>query len=127
MPQYFGQPDFQHGEVSAVGVLLSNLGTPDAPTAPALRRYLRAFLWDPRVIELPRLSWWLILNLFILPRRPALSAALYRKVWTPEGSPLLLITRRQAAAVGEILRREAGTPVHVAVGMRYGNPSIRQA
>lgn len=125
--KYFGQPDFQHGEVPAVGVLLSNLGTPDAPTTPALRRYLREFLLDPRVIELPRLSWWLILHLFILTRRPKQSAALYRKVWTPEGSPLLVIARRQAAAVEERLRQALGTPVHVAVGMRYGNPSIGAA
>ncbi len=125
--KYFGQPDFQHGEVPAVGVLLANLGTPDAPDSPALRRYLREFLLDPRVIEMNRLLWWLILHLFILPFRPAKSAALYKKVWTAEGSPLLAITNRQAAALQEVLRREIGTPVHVAVGMRYGNPSVRSA
>jgi protoporphyrin/coproporphyrin ferrochelatase len=125
--KYFGQPDFQHGEVPAVGVLLSNLGTPDAPTPAALRRYLREFLLDPRVIELPRLLWWLILHLFVLTRRPKQSAKLYQQVWTPEGSPLLVITRRQAQALEEHLRRTLGTPVHVAVGMRYGNPSIRSA
>lgn len=127
MPEYFGQPGYRHSEIPAVGVLLANLGTPDAPDAPSLRRYLREFLWDPRVVEQPRWSWWLILNLFILPTRPKMSAELYRKVWTPEGSPLLLISRRQAAAVEETLRREAGAPVHVALGMRYGNPSIRGA
>lgn len=125
--KYFGQPDFQHGEIPAVGVLLANLGTPDAPDTPSLRRYLREFLLDPRVIELPRLSWWLILHLFILTRRPKVSAALYRKIWSAEGSPLLLIANRQAAALQEILDREVGTPVRVAVGMRYGNPSIRGA
>ncbi len=125
--KYFGQPDFQHGEVPAVGVLLANLGTPDAPDTPSLRRYLREFLLDPRVIEMPRVLWWLILHLFVLPFRPAKSAALYRKVWTPEGSPLLVITNRQAAALQEVLRREIGTPVHVAVAMRYGNPSVRSA
>jgi ferrochelatase len=127
MPEYFGQPGYRHTEAPAVGVLLANLGTPDAPDTPALRRYLREFLWDPRVVEQPRWSWWLILNLFILPRRPKMSAELYRKVWTPEGSPLLLISRRQAAALDAILKREVGTPVHVALGMRYGNPSIRGA
>ncbi|MEA2692610.1 MAG: protoporphyrin/coproporphyrin ferrochelatase [Acidobacteriota bacterium] len=125
--KYFGQPDFQHGEVPAVGVLLANLGTPDAPTAPALRRYLREFLLDPRVIEMNRALWWTILHVAILPTRPKVSAALYRKVWTAEGSPLLVISRRQAAAVAAVLAREVGTPLHVAVGMRYGNPSIRAA
>ncbi len=110
-----------------MGVLLSNLGTPDAPDAPALRRYLREFLWDPRVIELPRWSWWLVLNLAILPTRPKKSAELYKKVWTPEGSPLLVNSVRQTAALAEILRREIGTPVHVALGMRYGNPSVPAA
>lgn len=125
--KYFGQPDFQHGEIPAVGVLLANLGTPDAPDTPSLRRYLREFLLDPRVIELPRALWWVILHLFVLTTRPAKSAALYRKVWLPEGSPLLVITNRQAAALKEVLQREVGTPVHVAIGMRYGNPSIRSA
>ncbi|HYU32342.1 MAG TPA: ferrochelatase [Thermoanaerobaculia bacterium] len=122
---YYGRPDFQHTEVPAVGVLLANLGTPDAPDTPALRRYLREFLLDPRVIEMPRLLWWLILHLFILPFRPAKSAALYRKVWTEEGSPLLVISRRQTAALQEILRQELGNPLHVALAMRYGNPSVR--
>ena len=125
--KYFGQPDFQHGEIPAVGVLVANLGTPDAPDSPALRRYLREFLLDPRVIEMPRLLWWLILHLFVLTTRPPKSAALYRKVWTPEGSPLLVITNRQAAALQQVLQAEIGTPVHVAVGMRYGNPSVRSA
>jgi len=105
----------------ATGVLLSNLGTPDAPTAPALRRFLREFLWDPRVIEMPRWKWWLILNLFVLPRRPARSAEGYRAVWTDEGSPLLAVGRKQAAALTAAL----GVPV--ALGMRYGNPSIEAA
>lgn len=125
--KYFGRSDFPHGEIPAVGVLLTNLGTPDAPDTPSLRRYLREFLLDPRVIELPRALWWTILHLFVLPRRPRQSAALYRKVWGEEGSPLLAITRRQAAGLQEILDREVGSPVHVAVGMRYGNPSIGSA
>jgi len=122
---YYGRPDFQHTEVPAVGVLLANLGTPDAPDSPSLRRYLREFLLDPRVIEIPRLVWWTILHLAILPTRPAKSAALYRKVWSKEGSPLLAISRRQAAALQEILCRDVGNPLHVALGMRYGNPSVR--
>lgn len=122
---YYGRPDFQHTELPAVGVLLANLGTPDAPDTPALRRYLREFLSDPRVVELPRFTWSIILNLFILPTRPAKSAELYKKIWWEEGSPLLVISRRQAAALAESLRHEVGNPLHVAVGMRYGNPSIR--
>lgn len=125
--KYRGQPDFAHGGVPATGVLLTNLGTPDAPDASSLRRYLREFLSDPRVIELPRLLWWTILNLFILTTRPAKSAALYRKVWTPEGSPLLDIVKRQTCGIEEILRREVGSPLHVAYGMRYGSPSIAEA
>ncbi|HEX3126465.1 MAG TPA: ferrochelatase [Thermoanaerobaculia bacterium] len=127
MPEYFGQPDFKHTEIPAVGVLVANLGTPDAADTPALRRYLGEFLWDPRVIEMSRPLWWLILHLAILPFRPKKSAELYQKVWTPEGSPLLIISRRQAAALEAILKAELGTPVHVALGMRYGNPSMRSA
>ncbi len=105
------------------GLLLTNLGTPDAPTTPALRRFLREFLSDPRVIELPRWKWLPILYLFVLTFRPGRSAALYRNVWTPDGSPLLVVTRRQAAA----LQARFGDRIRVAVGMRYGNPSIASA
>jgi ferrochelatase len=122
--RYASESDFDHAEVPAIGVLLANLGTPDAPTAPALRRYLAEFLWDPRVVEIPRWKWWLILNGIVLNTRPAKSAALYRRVWTDEGSPLLAITRRQAAAIETALRSEIGEAVHVAVAMRYGNPSV---
>jgi ferrochelatase len=106
----------------ANGVLLTNLGTPDAPTAPAVRRYLREFLWDPRVVELPRLKWWIILHLFVLPFRPKKSAALYRRIWTEEGSPLLVTAKKQATA----LKRDLDG-VRLALGMRYGHPSIRSA
>jgi|CXWL01.1.fsa_nt_gi ferrochelatase len=127
MPTYRGEPDFSHQEQPAIGVLFSNLGTPQAPTAAALRPYLREFLWDPRVIEYPRLLWWLILNVIVLTFRPRKSAALYRSVWTPEGSPLLAITRRQAAGLAARLSERQGAPVHVAVGMRYGQPSVAGA
>src|SRR5882757_6022417 len=78
------------------GVLLVNLGTPDAPTPSAVRRYLREFLWDPRVVQVPRLPWWLILNLFILPFRPAKTARKYASIWRADGSPLRMYTLRQA-------------------------------
>jgi ferrochelatase len=124
---YSGEPDFRHGEIPAVGILLTNLGTPEAPTAQGLRPYLREFLSDPRVIELPRWKWWPILNLFVLTRRPKESAKLYRSVWTAEGSPLLVTTRRIAAAVEATLKGHIGSPFRVAVGMRYGRPSIAEA
>src|SRR5690606_14282208 len=127
MSAYRDEPGFAHGQPAAVGILLANLGTPEAPTAPALRRYLREFLSDPRVIELPRWKWWPILNLFVLTTRPKTSAALYRKVWTPEGSPLLVGTVELARGIEARLRRALATPVHVAVGMRYGAPSLATA
>ena len=101
-------------------VLLVQLGTPDAPTPKALRRYLRQFLGDPRVIEAPRWLWWLILQLFILPRRPAQSAAKYRRIWDAQtGSPLLHITRLQTAALQKLL-----PAVPVRFGMQVGNPPV---
>jgi ferrochelatase len=105
------------------GVLLIQLGTPDAPTTPALRRYLRQFLNDPRVIDTPRWKWRLILNLFILPFRPSRSAAKYRRIWSDAtGSPLLHWTRRQA----DLLQKELpGLPV--TFGMQVGNPSVAEA
>ena len=101
-------------------VLLIQLGTPDAPTVPALRRYLREFLSDPRVIEAPRLLWWFILNFRILLTRPAQSAARYRRIWNPKtGSPLLNYTRRQAE---ELQRRFPQALVRFA--MQVGNPAL---
>jgi ferrochelatase len=106
------------------GVLLVNLGTPDAPTPEAVRRYLAEFLWDPRVVDVFRPLWWLILNGIILRTRPAKSAALYAKVWTDEGSPLMVHTRRQRDALEAALAGTHGRAVPVAVGMRYGRPSL---
>ncbi len=121
------EPDFQHGELPAVGVLLAQLGTPEAPTAKAVRPYLKQFLSDPRVIELPRLLWWVILRLFVLTTRPRASAELYAKIWTEEGSPLLVISKRITQAVADRLQDEIGTPTRVALGMTYGEPSIGSA
>lgn len=106
-----------------IGVLIANLGTPDEPTAPALRRYLAQFLSDPRVVEIPRLLWLVILHGIILRVRPKKSAKLYQSVWTSEGSPLLAISRQQQMAMQEQL----GSNYHVQLGMRYGNPAIATA
>jgi ferrochelatase len=106
-----------------VGVLLINLGTPDSPEAPAVRRYLAEFLSDRRVVEIPPIAWKPILHGIILRTRPAKSAHAYKQVWTEEGSPLAAITRRQAEALG----RHWGERVVVDWAMRYGNPGIRPA
>lgn len=121
------QDDFAHDQEPCTGILLTNLGTPDAPTAGSVRRYLREFLSDPRVVEIPRPVWWLILNLFILPLRSSQSARRYRLIWTEQGSPLLSITQRQAVAIAERLQGLDRGAIRVAVGMRYGNPSIAGA
>ena len=94
MSRYQGERDFSHDSQERMGVLLCNLGTPNAPTAKALRKYLKPSLGDPRVVESPRWIWWLVLNGIILNTRPKKSAALYQRVWTEEGSPLLLISHR---------------------------------
>jgi ferrochelatase len=109
------------------GILLINLGTPDAPTPSALRRYLAEFLWDKRVVDLPRPLWWLILHGVILRLRPAKSARSYQKVWREEGSPLLVISRQQQEKLQQRLDATAPGQYHVALGMRYGNPSIASA
>lgn len=134
------------------GVLLTNLGTPDAPTPKAVRRYLKEFLWDPRVIDLPRPLWWLILNGIVLNTRPRKSARLYQSIWTDQGSPLLAISQQQRTALETSLNSPSPYPqqtgklaswrskangalvneggrgrVHVVLGMRYGNPSIVSA
>lgn len=126
---YQGEANFVHGSPERLGVLLLNLGTPDEPTTPALRRYLKQFLSDPRVIELPRWQWWPILNLIILNTRPKRSAAAYREVWNhyENGSPLLTIARQQQRGLQARLEQQLAGPVTVALGMRYGNPSVASA
>lgn len=120
-------PDFRHDAPESLGVLVLNLGTPEAPTARAVRRYLGEFLWDPRVVEIPRPIWWLILHGLILRVRPARSARAYRAIWTERGSPLLEIARRQAEGLQGRLSALLPGPVRVVLGMRYGSPSIPQA
>ena len=117
--KYVGEKDYQHGMDAKVGVLITNLGTPDAPTKKALRPYLKEFLSDPRVIETPKIIWQIILNGIILNTRPAKSAKAYATVWTDNGSPLYDIAKKQQAALVKALPN-----LVVGLAMRYGNPSI---
>jgi protoporphyrin/coproporphyrin ferrochelatase len=103
------------------GLLLANLGSPTAPTIPAVRKFLRDFLWDPRVVNIPRPIWWLILHLFVLPFRPARSAKAYQKIWDDKGSPLIFLTRQLSEKLADKLRPKG---VATTYAMRYGEPSI---
>ena len=115
---------YRHGSPARIGVVLVNLGTPDAPTPAAVRRYLKEFLSDPRVVEIPRPLWRMILHLLVLPLRPRRSAAHYAAIWSPQGSPLLVHTTALARAVDQRVR-EAGWPqAGVIAAMRYGRPGL---
>jgi ferrochelatase len=122
--QYLTEPNFKHGTPAKTGILLINLGTPDAPTAKAVRPYLKQFLSDPRVVEIPRLVWWFILNGIILNIRPKKSAAKYATVWTDEGSPLRVHTEKQASLLQGYLGERTKAQFVVDYAMRYGSPSI---
>ena len=121
-----GRADYEHGTPERVGVLLANLGTPDAPTARALRGYLSEFLGDPRVVEAPRWLWRMLLHGWIVPRRAPRSAEAYARVWQDGGSPLMIHSQAQARALRELFAKE-NAPVKVALGMRYGSPSLSSA
>jgi len=127
MPTFRPEPAYQHGSPNKIGILLINLGTPDEPTKKALRRYLKQFLSDPRVVEIPRLAWWPILNGIILNTRPAKSAQKYAKIWTTEGSPLLVHTRKQAKMLQGYLGERTKASLTVEYAMRYGNPPVASA
>jgi ferrochelatase len=107
------------------GVLLVNLGTPEAPTARAVRRYLREFLSDPRVVGIPKLAWWPILNFVVLPVRSPKSAAKYAKIWRPDGSPLRIYHERQVQLLRGYLGQRFKMPIPVAGAMRYGKPTVQ--
>jgi ferrochelatase len=124
---FLTEPTYEHGTAQKTGILLVNLGTPDAPTAQAVRPYLKQFLGDARVVEIPKAIWWLILNGIILNVRPKKSAEKYASVWLPEGSPLRVYTERQAALLKGYLGERSKAPLVVDFAMTYGNPSIPDA
>ncbi len=122
--RYLTEPNHTHGTPQKTGILLVNLGTPNAPTPKAVRTYLKEFLGDPRVVEMPRALWWLILNGIILNTRPKKSAAKYASIWLPQGSPLRVYTEKQTALLRDALGQRTPVPLLVEHAMRYGNPSI---
>lgn len=125
MPRFHPEPPHTHGSPQRTAIVLVNLGTPEAPTAPALRRYLKQFLSDPRVVEIPRPIWWLILNGIILNTRPAKSAAKYASIWMEGGSPLKVYTERQAKLLQDLLDQRGLGELRVEWAMRYGAPGIQ--
>tara|TARA_B100001057_G_scaffold69831_1_gene63697 strand:+ start:41332 stop:42447 length:1116 start_codon:yes stop_codon:yes gene_type:complete len=128
MPKLISEKDFSHGTPNSVGILLVNLGTPDNTKTSSVRRYLRQFLSDPRVIEVPKVIWWFVLNLFILPFRPSKSAEAYKEIWTKEGSPLLLYSEEITKKIQKSFNgRELKDDFHVELAMSYGKPSIENS
>lgn len=127
MDYYNDEPKLTHKQPQKVGILLANLGTPDAPTAKALKPYLQQFLHDRRVIEIPRFIWCWILHCIILVFRPKKSAEKYASIWLEEGSPLMVYASRQKALLEAKLNDSLETPFKVELGMSYGNPSMKSA
>ena len=121
--KFKGEQNFQHENEQKKGVLIAYLGTPDSPDVLSVRRYLKEFLSDPRIIEVPKIIWWFILNIFILNFRSFNSARLYKSIWTDGGSPLLV----NCIKIKEKVQKSLPSNYQVALGMRYGNPSIKSA
>ena len=125
---YFNpETQYTHGDQLKVGILLANLGTPDGPTAAVLRPYLRQFLSDRRIVEIPRAIWWFILNCIILVVRPKKSAEKYAQVWMQEGSPLMVHAQKQTQLLRGYLSQKIKSPHVIELGMSYGNPSMQSA
>ena len=127
MAFYNKEPDYKHGDQLKVGILLANLGTPEAPTAKALRPYLQQFLMDRRIVEIPRFIWCWILHCIILVIRPKKSAEKYAAVWTKDGSPLMVNAQKQTKLLQGFLSLRIKSPFAVELGMSYGNPSMKSA
>jgi len=125
--KFINDAGYNHAAPKKIGILLTNLGTPDSTNPSDVRRYLKEFLSDPRVVEVPRLIWWFVLNLVILNTRPRKSAAAYAKIWTAQGSPLLDISLKQLAALQARLDEVYPDVFQVELAMRYGNPSVASA
>jgi ferrochelatase len=121
--KFKGEQNFQHENEQKKGVLIAYLGTPDSPDVLSVRRYLKEFLSDPRIIEVPKIIWWFVLNIFILNFRSFNSARLYKSIWTERGSPLLV----NCIKIKEKVQKSLPSNYQVALGMRYGNPSIKSA
>ena len=121
--KFKGEQNFQHENEQKKGVLIAYLGTPDSPDVLSVRRYLKEFLSDPRIIEVPKVIWWFVLNIFILNFRSFNSARLYKSIWTDGGSPLLV----NCIKIKEKVQKSLPSNYQVALGMRYGNPSIKSA
>ena len=121
--KFKGEQNFQHENEQKKGVLIAYLGTPDSPDVLSVRRYLKEFLSDPRIIEVPKIIWWFVLNIFILNFRSFNSARLYKSIWTDGGSPLLV----NCIKIKEKIQKSLPSNYQVALGMRYGNPSIKSA
>lgn len=129
--RFFGHSNFKHQQGPKVGILITNLGTPERPDKKALRKYLKEFLSDPRVVEIPKIVWWCILNGIILNTRPKASAKLYQEVWTEKGSPLFFHTQAQCESLKHLIEDEwldgqniTDSSLVVEFAMRYGKPAI---
>ena len=131
MTQFIGEAHYRHGAAEKIGVLLINLGTPDSPKTGAVRKYLRQFLSDPRVVETPKWKWLPVLFALVLPFRSPKTAAAYQKIWTADGSPILRYCRAQqqkiAAALSGLSDSNSDSPIVAELGMSYGAPSISAA
>lgn len=126
MSRFKTEKNHFHGKNACTGVLLVNLGTPDAPETSAVRRYLAEFLSDPRVVEIPRVAWLPLLYGVIIRKRSPATAELYQSIWMDDGSPLKVYSERQQVALGQELDKRYVGPVVVELAMRYGQPSIAQ-
>ena len=127
MSYFRPEPSYKHGDTPKIGIIISNLGTPESPTPKALRKYLGQFLMDRRVVEIPRFIWWLILHFIILIFRPSASAKKYKQIWTNKGSPLMVNAKEQTRLLRNLIQKKYLEPIEVELAMSYGQPSFDKA